>query len=58
MLSPLGPRERAILEFRFALVDHEMHTLNETAAYFNVTREHVRAVEAEAMAHLRRPLPR
>lgn len=58
MLSSLGPQERSILKYRFALDGHEMHTLKETAEYFNVTRDQIRAVEAEAMGQLRRPPPR
>lgn len=58
MLPSLGPLERAILEFRFALGSPGMHTLNETAEHFNVTRDQVRAVEAEAMARLHRAPPR
>jgi len=57
MLSLVGPQQRAILEFRFALGSPGMHTLNETAEHFNVTRGQVRAVEAEAIALLHRAPP-
>lgn len=52
MLSCLGPEKRAILGFRFGLHSPGVHTLNETAERFNLTRDQVRSVEAEAMAQL------
>ena len=52
MLSSLGPEERAIVQFRFGLVSPELHTLDETAERFNLTRDQVRSVEAEVMAQL------
>ena len=58
MFSSLGPEKRAILEFRYGHLSPEMHTLNETAERFNLTRDQVRSVEAEAMAQLHHPPPR
>ena len=53
LLSHMSPREREILELRFGLKDGEMHTLQEAAERFSVTRERVRQIEAAALKKLR-----
>ena len=53
LLSKMNAREREILELRFGLKDGEIHTLNEAAKLFNITRERVRQIEAVALKKLR-----
>lgn len=53
LLEKMSPREREILELRFGLKDGEIHTLNEAAQIFNITRERVRQIEASALKKLR-----
>ena len=53
LLDKMNPRERAILELRFGLKDGEIHTLNEAAKIFKITRERVRQIEAVALKKLR-----
>jgi len=53
LLSNMNPREKEILELRFGLKDGEVHTLNEVAKCFNITRERVRQIEAAALKKLR-----
>jgi RNA polymerase primary sigma factor len=53
LLAKMTPREREILELRFGLKDGEVHTLNEAAQLFNITRERVRQIEASALKKLR-----
>ncbi len=53
LLSSMNPREKEILELRFGLKDGEVHTLNEVANGFNITRERVRQIEAAALKKLR-----
>ena len=53
LLSKMNPREREILELRFGLKDGEIHTLNDAAKRFNITRERVRQIEAVALKKLR-----
>ena len=53
LLEKMSPREREILELRFGLKDGEVHTLNEAAQIFNITRERVRQIEASALKKLR-----
>ncbi len=54
LLEKMNPREREILELRFGLKDGEVHTLNEAAKKFNITRERIRQIEASALKKLRR----
>ena len=53
LLSKMNPREREILELRFGLKDGEIHTLNEAAKKFKITRERVRQIEVAALKKLR-----
>ena len=53
LLSKMDAREREILELRFGLKDGEIHTLNDAAKLFNITRERVRQIEAVALKKLR-----
>jgi RNA polymerase primary sigma factor len=53
LLNQMNPREREILELRFGLKDGEIHTLNEAAKKFNITRERVRQIEMAALKKLR-----
>lgn len=53
LLGKMSPREREILELRFGLKDGEVHTLNDAAKRFNITRERVRQIEAVALKKLR-----
>ena len=53
LLCQMNAREREILELRFGLKDGEIHTLNEAAKRFNITRERVRQIEMAALKKLR-----
>jgi RNA polymerase primary sigma factor len=53
LLLQMNPREREILELRFGLKDGEIHTLNEAAKKFKITRERVRQIEMAALRKLR-----
>ena len=53
LLDKMNPREREIIELRFGLKDGEIHTLNEAAKIFNITRERVRQIEASTLKKLR-----
>jgi RNA polymerase primary sigma factor len=54
-LTALTEREREVLELRFGLVDGKDHTLEEVSAFFDVTRERIRQIEAKALRKLRHP---
>jgi RNA polymerase primary sigma factor len=54
-LDNLSVRERQVLELRFGLMDGKVHTLEEVGAYFDVTRERIRQIEATALRKLRSP---
>ncbi len=54
-LDNLSVRERQVLELRFGLMDGKVHTLEEVGAYFDVTRERIRQIEATALRKLRNP---
>jgi RNA polymerase sigma factor (sigma-70 family) len=53
LLAPLEARERLVLRLRFGLDRGEPRTLQEVGAYFNLTRERIRQIEARAMTKLR-----
>lgn len=52
-LSILSDRERMVVDLRFGLSDGTVRTLEEIGRVFNVTREHIRQVELEALTKLR-----
>ena len=54
-LTLLTDREREVLELRFGLRDGRDHTLEEVSAFFDVTRERIRQIEAKALRKLRHP---
>ena len=54
-LSSLTPRERQVIEMRFALTVSEPMTLEEIGSIFGVTRERIRQIEAKALRKLRHP---
>ena len=54
-LNLLSDREREVLELRFGLKDGKDHTLEEVSAYYDVTRERIRQIEAKALRKLRHP---
>jgi RNA polymerase primary sigma factor len=54
-LETLNDRERQVLELRFGLADGQSHTLDEVSAFYNVTRERIRQIEAKALRKLRHP---
>lgn len=53
LLNRMSPREKEILELRFGLKDGDVHTLNDAAKRFRITRERVRQIEAVALKKLR-----
>jgi RNA polymerase primary sigma factor len=55
-LEALTERERDVLELRFGLTDGQDHTLDEVSAFYNVTRERIRQIEAKALRKLRHPM--
>ena len=52
LLSGLTPREERILRMRFGIGMDRDHTLEEVGQMFNVTRERIRQIEANALAKL------
>jgi len=55
ILKTLASNEETIIRMRFGIgFDHE-HTLGEIAEQFNLSRERVRQIEAQALRHLRSP---
>jgi RNA polymerase primary sigma factor len=55
ILKTLASNEEKIIRMRFGIgFDHE-HTLGEIAEQFNVSRERIRQIEAQALRHLRSP---
>ena len=55
MLNSLTGRERRVLQLRFGLQNGCARTLEEVGKEFNVTRERIRQIEAEALRKLRHP---
>jgi RNA polymerase primary sigma factor len=55
VLSTLTPREKRILQLRFGLKDGQSRTLKEVSQEFNLTKERIRQIEAEALRKLRHP---
>ena len=54
-LESLTDRERQVIELRFGLLDGRARTLEEVGKEFNVTRERIRQIEANALRKLRHP---
>lgn len=52
----LNEKQRVVIERRFGLNGHDVCTLEELADHLGVTRERVRQIQLEALAHLRRLL--
>lgn len=55
VLKTLGGREREVLDFRFGLSDGCRRSLEEIGRYYNVSRERIRQIEANALRKLRHP---
>ena len=55
VLHTLKPREEQILRLRYGIRDGRMHTLEEIGSIFDVTRERIRQIEANALRKLRHP---
>jgi RNA polymerase primary sigma factor len=56
VLSTLSAREAKVIRLRFGLTeDGAQRTLEEVGAFFNVTRERIRQIEAKALRKLRHP---
>jgi RNA polymerase primary sigma factor len=55
VLNSLTGRERRVLQLRFGLEDGRARTLEEIGTDFNVSRERIRQIEAEALRKLRHP---
>ncbi|MFH0771640.1 MAG: sigma-70 family RNA polymerase sigma factor [Candidatus Omnitrophota bacterium] len=56
LLKKMNKREREVLSLRFGLKDTAVHTLEEVAKHFNVTRERVRQIEELALRKLRKDM--
>ena len=56
MLRQLTERDQAILRYRLGLEDGEIHTFDEAAQTFGLTRDRVRQIEMLAFAKLRHPM--
>jgi RNA polymerase primary sigma factor len=55
VLDSLTGRERRVLQLRFGLEDGRARTLREVGKEFNVSRERIRQIEAQALRKLRHP---
>ena len=55
MLKTLTPREERIIRLRYGLEDSAIHTLEDIAKEFGITRERVRQLEVKAIRRLRHP---
>ena len=55
MLKTLTPREERIIRLRYGLEDNVIHTLEDIAKEFGITRERVRQLEVKAIRRLRHP---
>jgi RNA polymerase primary sigma factor len=54
LLATLTPREAKVLRMRFGIEEKSEHTLEEVGKGFDVTRERIRQIEAQALLKLRR----
>jgi RNA polymerase primary sigma factor len=52
-LRTLDERERKVLELRFGLKGEQPRTLAEVSGRFNLSRERIRQIEVQALAHIR-----
>jgi RNA polymerase nonessential primary-like sigma factor len=57
-LDELGDKQRCVIERRFGLNGHAIHTLEEVAETMDITRERVRQIQVEVLKLLRRRLKR
>jgi RNA polymerase primary sigma factor len=55
VLDSLTPREAKVLRIRFGIEMNSDQTLEEVGKYFDVTRERIRQIEAQALRKLRHP---
>ena len=55
VMKTLTPREAKVLRLRFGLDDGKARTLEEVGKEFDVTRERIRQIEAQALRKLRHP---
>jgi RNA polymerase primary sigma factor len=55
VLATLTPREERVLRLRFGIGETTDHTLEEVGRDFEVTRERIRQIEAQALRKLRHP---
>ncbi|MFO7768516.1 MAG: RNA polymerase sigma factor RpoD, partial [bacterium] len=55
VLSTLTQREERVIRLRFGLGDGQPRTLEEVGNIFNVTRERIRQIEAQALRKLKHP---
>ena len=55
-MAELSEREQAVLKSRFGIGDSEEVTLSKIGRMFNISRERVRQIEAEALIKLRRKI--
>jgi RNA polymerase nonessential primary-like sigma factor len=52
-LAELGGKQRCVVERRFGLNGHQIHTLGKVAETLEITRERVRQIQLEALQALR-----
>ena len=57
-LGKLGGKQRCVVEQRFGLNGHQIHTLGKVAETLEITRERVRQIQIEALQSLRHILTR
>jgi len=55
ILKTLSPREEMVVRLRFGIGCEREHTLEEIGQKFDLTRERIRQIEAEALRQLRAP---
>ncbi|MEK6530870.1 MAG: sigma factor-like helix-turn-helix DNA-binding protein, partial [Deltaproteobacteria bacterium] len=55
VLATLTPREEKVLRRRFGIGETKDQTLEEVGAFFKLTRERIRQIEAKALRKLRHP---
>ena len=55
MLKILSPREEKVIRLRFGIGCEREHTLDEIGQEFDLTRERIRQIEANALRRLRAP---